>query len=89
MTLSILTDIDGIAKYLYDSTIEKVLMVGTDEQISAWKHYLEQVEQQELNDQHFAELRKEYTEKLVQAGNPIEKAESFLKDKMPFLFDGA
>ncbi|MBP7109733.1 MAG: hypothetical protein KBA90_14330 [Chitinophagaceae bacterium] len=86
MILSILTNIDGYTKYLYDSVTQKVLMVGTDEQVSAWKHDLEQLEQQKLNDQHFDELRKEYTEKLVKAGNSKEKAENFLKEKMPFLF---
>lgn len=61
-------------------------MSGTDSEISEWKHKMEQLEQQKLNKAHFDELKKEYLALLIKQGNPIEKAEEFLKEKMPFLF---
>ena len=86
MILSILTNIDGIGKYLYDSTDKKVLMAGTQEEMEFWKDAFETANQKELNQEHFNTIRKEYTEMLVKAGNTEIQVENFLKNKMPHLY---
>jgi hypothetical protein len=86
MVLSILTNIDSTEKYLYDSVDKKVLMAGTQEEMEWWKDIFEASHQRELNRNYFEELRKEYTEMLVKAGNTEEQTEIFLKKRMPHLF---
>lgn len=86
MILSILTNIDGVGKYLYDSTDKKVLMAGTQDEMEYWKNVFEGAHQRDLNREHFDTIRKEYTELLVKAGNTKEQTEIFLKNKMPHLF---
>lgn len=86
MILSILTNIDGIGKYLYDSTEKKVIMAGTEAEMEWWKDVIETAHQRELNREHFDTIRKEYTELLIKAGNTEEQTEIFLKNKMPHLF---
>lgn len=86
MILSILTNIDGIGKYLYDSTEKKVIMAGTEAEMEYWKNIFEGAQQRDLNREHFSTIRKEYTEMLVKAGNTEQQVEVFLKNKMPHLF---
>jgi len=86
MILSILTNIDGIGKYLYDSADKKVLMAGTQEEMEFWKDVIETAHQREISREHFSTIRKEYTEMLVKAGNTEQQVEVFLKNKMPHLF---
>jgi hypothetical protein len=86
MILSILTNIDGVSKYLYDSVDKKILMSGTQEEMEFWKDTFETATQKELNMEHFNTIRKEYTEMLIKAGNTEEQTEIFLKNKMPHLF---
>ena len=71
---------------LYCSEQQKMILFGNQDEMFGWKHVIEEVEQQHSNDKYLKKIRKERMKLLIQAGNTKEKAESFLKERMPYLF---
>lgn len=85
--LSILSNIDGKGKFLYDSVTNKMIMNGTEKDMEFWKDAIETAEQNKSNRTHFLKLKEEYTQRLISAGNSEEEVTIFLKEKMPFLYE--
>lgn len=71
---------------LYESGKEQVLMIGLEDEVTEWKHIIENYEQEQANKEYFDQLRAQRISLLVKAGNSPEQAETFLRAQMPYLF---
>lgn len=71
---------------LYDSVSGKALLEGNEDELYEWKHLMENAEQQASNRVWMDQLREERLKLLVDCGCTQERAEAFLRDKMPYLF---
>lgn len=72
---------------LYDSTIEKVILAGTQDELYEIKDQIEKREQNESNTEYRLSLRKRWIDILITAGKSQEEAEDFLKLKLPYLYE--
>lgn len=86
MSLSILW-LGGLLHGLWDSKTENFLMTGSITEMESWKDYLERADQLQLNREHFKELREKYIDQLMKGGATQDTATSFIKEKMPYLWD--
>lgn len=88
MALSVLKTGPGFNNFgLYDSTSERFMLAGTQDEMFEWKDRIESREQQQANLEYFVRLRQEWTDLLVKAGNTELEAKQFLQSSMPFLYE--
>lgn len=84
MPLSILTLISNSG--LYDSESKKIIMTGSEKEMSDWKDKFESTEQAAANAEHLSRLREEYITLLTGPRTSREQAIEFLKQRLPNLF---
>jgi AAA+ ATPase superfamily predicted ATPase len=72
---------------LWDSEKDKFILTGTEEELAHIKDNIEIVDQRRINREHFKALREQYLRQIMQGGSSEEKATTFLKEKMPYLWD--
>lgn len=85
MAYSVLT-LDSNNCCLYCSEKQSCILTGTREEMFEWKHKMEDGEQQIDNAEYMQQVKKERLALLISAGNTEEKATTFLKKAMPYLF---
>lgn len=84
MSLSVITLI-GMSG-LYDSSSQKIIMTGGEEELYYWKDKFESTEQAAANAEHLSRLREEYITLLTGPRTTREQAIEFLKQRLPNLF---
>lgn len=87
MALSVLTLGNSVHSHgLYDSSVQKIVLVGSQAEMELIKHMREEAEQRQANAEHLEQLRSTYIDMLVSAGNSTGQAVDILKHQMPFLW---
>jgi hypothetical protein len=86
MALSILW-LSNLQYGLWDSEKDKFILTGTQADMERVKDNIEIVDQRRINREHFHALREQYLKQIMQGGSSEEKATTFLKEKMPYLWD--
>lgn len=72
---------------LYDSQLQACIFTGSQDEMYALKHKLEDLQQKEDNNEHRRQLLKEWTDIIVKSGQSEQQAEQFLKEKLPYLYE--
>ena len=72
---------------IWDSNTQSCCLTGTQEELFGIKHKMETAEQQAANREWAKQFREEMRNYLIAAGNSPEDTDTFLKSKMPYLYD--
>lgn len=72
---------------IYCSAKGKVILAGTEDEMWAWKHLIDEKERVRDNTEYMLKLREERIQILVDGGNTREEAEQFLKNHMNYLYE--